>query len=294
MSKRWSTLHKAIENLGLDWFALLLGRPVFEDAPLPFPATFSEIREEFSGLRGGKLDDAVEYCGKLLDREEDRSEKIESKAFTLIGITGIATGFITGFAGLLLDQDKITGTWILILAAMLYILVVVSLMWTIFLAVKVVTVGDYWFTYPAADDIFQLSSVTLTCVKQERAASLFYSFAQNQKVINRKATFLSGAQIWFRNSIVLLLALTLLLALYVPFKSSSSSGVPVPTTGPTTTPQLSVPATDTPGSTSTQTVIIATKTPTIVLPTSTSAAMPATSPPTSAPMIYSIVATPTP
>jgi hypothetical protein len=250
MSELWLTVSKAIEHLGLDWFALLIGKSAFEDAPLPYPATLSEVRKKFGDLRDKeKLDDAIEYCGSLLKREEDRSDKIESKAFTLIGITGIATGFITGFAGLLLDRGKITSTWVLKPAAVLYILVVISLMWTIYLAVKVVIVGDYRFTYPSANDIFDLSNATLNHVKRERAASLFYSFAQNVQVVNRKATYLGGAQLWFRNSIVLLLVLTLLLAVCAPLMPTSVSGVPTPPMGSSPTVQPTRAPTDTPQAT---------------------------------------------
>jgi hypothetical protein len=250
MSEQRLTVHKIIERLGLDWFILLIGKPAFEDAPLPYPTTFSEIREKLGDLRDKeKLDDAIEYCSSLLKREEDRSDKVESKAFTLIGITGIATGFITGFAGLLLDRDKITSTSVLIPAAALYILVVISLMWTIYLAVKVVIVGDYRFTYPSANDIFDLSNATLNHVKRERAASLFYSFAQNVQVVNRKATYLGGAQLWFRNSIVLLLVLTLLLAVCAPLMPTSVPGVPTPPIGSGSTVQPTRAPTDTPQAT---------------------------------------------
>lgn len=262
MSKLRLTARKAIERLGLDWFVLLIGKPAFEDAPIPYPATLSEIREEFGDLRDKeKLDDAIEYCNGLLKREEDRSDKVESKAFKLIGITGIATGFITGFAGLLLGQEHITSAWVLVFATVLYVLVVISLLWTIFLAVKVVIVGDYWFTYPAADDILKLSNATLHYVKRERAASLYYSFARNRRVVNRKATFLDGAQLWFKHSIALLMALTLLLALYTPLKSFvPATGVSTPTVGPTTTVQSTVAPTDTPRPIPTPTAIVPTDT----------------------------------
>ena len=112
-----------------------------------------------------------------------------------------------------------------------------------------VTVGDYRFTYPSANDIFRLSDATLNYVKRERVASLFYSFARNVRVVNRKATYLSGAQVWFRNSIVLLLTLTSVLALYVVFNPPTGITPPVqvpssvtqPVLQPTSTPQLLTP-----------------------------------------------------
>lgn len=229
-----------VEQIGLDWFILLAGKPAFEDVPPPHLSELSEIRQEFSDLTGDeKLDYAIHYCESLLKREDERSDKIESKAFTLIGITGTATGFITGFASLLLTQGKFRSDRILIAAIILYILVVISLMWTIYLAVQVVIVGGYWFTYPSGDDILKLPNASLSYIKRERVASLFYSLVQNTRVVNRKATFLGGAQLWFRNSIVLLLVLTLLLAVYAFFVS----GVPANTPAPTATLPLTPPLT---------------------------------------------------
>jgi len=265
MSEKRLTVSKIIEHLGLDWFVLLIGKPAFEDTLLPYPSTLSEIRERFDGLRDKeKLNDALEYCTGLLEREEKRSDKVESKAFTLIGITGIATAFITGFAGLLLDGGKINSAWVLIPSAVLYVLVVISLMWTIFLAVKVVTIGDYWFTYPSANDILKLSTASLNYVRRERAASLFYSLAQNCRVVNRKATFLGGAQLWFRNSIVLLLIVSLLLAMCAFLMPAPVSGVVTPTVGPSATVQPTTAHIDTPQSTSTPTVVVPTKTSTSI------------------------------
>jgi len=263
------SMSKIIERLGLDWFVILIGKPAFEDAPLPHPVTLREARERFRDLDGEKLDDALEYCNALLEREGDRSDKIESKAFTLIGITGIATAFITGFAGLLLDREKVALIPVLLVAAALYVLVVLALMFTIYLAVKVVMVGDYLITYPSANDIFELSEASLQYVRRERAASLIYSFAQNHQVVNRKVTYLGGAQLWFRNSVVLLLALTLLLALYAPFKPSTPApGTPMPTVEPPVTVQPRAVPTDTLQPTPTLTMVVPTDTPTAT-PTAT-------------------------
>ncbi len=219
MSRLRQFLCRMIEQLGLDWFVLLIGKPAFQEGSYPYPTKFQEVRDKFSNLMDiEKINDATEYCTSLLEREEKRSYQVESKAFTLIGITGIATGFIIGFASLLLHQDKISSSYVLIPAAILYILVVISLMWTIFLSVKVVTVGEYKYTYPNPNDIFDLLNKDLHHVKRERAASLFFSFVQNHKVVDRKATFLNGSQVWFRNSIILLFLLTLLIAVYTPIK----------------------------------------------------------------------------
>jgi hypothetical protein len=217
--KLLSQMNNIIEKLGLDWFVLLIGKPAFEDSPSLYPYSLPEVKEKFGDLHEvEKLEDAMVYCTNLLEREDKRLDKIESKAFTLIGITGIAAGFITGFASIILDQNKFASAWILVPAVLLYILVVISLMLTILLAVKVVAVGEYKFTYPSANDIFELSVKPLNDVKADRVSTLFFCFSQNNQIVDRKATFLNGSQRWFRNSILLLLSISILIASYTLFK----------------------------------------------------------------------------
>ncbi len=130
ISKLLLTLRKVIEILGLDWLVMLLGKPAFDDAPPPNAVTLSEARAKFSKLKNEKLQDALGHCTALVKREEERADKIESKAFNLIGITGIASGFITGFATLLLDSNKIDSLIVLLVVAILYFLLAFSLVWT--------------------------------------------------------------------------------------------------------------------------------------------------------------------
>ncbi len=251
MSELRDPILNAIERIGLDWLVIFFGKLPFKDTISVYPTTFSEIRTKFGNLDDDKLDDALECCANLLKREEERSATIESKAFTLMGITGIAAGFITGFAGLLLDREKIYLAPILIIASIIYVVVVISLIVTVLLAMRVIAVGDYRYSYPSANNIFQLSSSSLRHVRYERVISSFYAFANNSHIANRKATFLSGSQKWFRNSIVSLLALTLVLAVHALIPASSNpSGSPKP--APTTivaTPQLTANPTDIPTTT---------------------------------------------
>lgn len=229
---------KFFEDSGLDWIPLILCGKEPPDGQLPYPSSMPEIQKQFTSLTDEtKLDYALEQCDDLVKREEDRADKIESKAFTLTGASGIAVSLIVGFAGLLLDQAPRRSPFI-VLVAVFFILVVVALMLTLYLALKVVRISAY--TYPSPDDIFGLSTTSIKVVKRERVSSLFYSFAQNTKLDNRKGTYLIGAEIWFKNSITLLMCLTLLLgvnAIFEPFGSVQTGIVVQPT--PTTSIQNS-------------------------------------------------------
>ena len=252
------------EAFGLDWLLVLAGKSPFKDPPLYDTATIAQIRERFGDMRGGKkLDDAVAHCTALVKREEERSEAIESKAFTLTATAGIAASFIVAFGSLLLDRAKLDNTPLLWITAIFYILAVLALVLTVYVALRVVRVGDYVFAYPSPEDIFVLSTGTLADVKLERAASLYYSYVRNLAVVNRKASYLQGAQLWFRNSVVLLLVLAFTLATYALLRPSSPSAAPVaPIPAVTVTVQASAAPSITPQP----------------LPTATPAAAPTTQP----------------
>jgi hypothetical protein len=136
-----------------------------------------------------------------------------------------------------------------------FILVVAALMLTLYLALKVVRISAY--TYPSADDIFSLTTSSIQEVKRKRVSSLFYSSAQNTKLVNRKGTYLIGAEIWFKNSITLLMCITLLLGVNTFFKSPGTTqtavvvqptpttlvqSTPVPTPSPIVTITITVPS----------------------------------------------------
>lgn len=213
------------ENTGLDWMPLILKGQKLPNSPLP--RTMPQIREKFVHVTDDSvLDSALEQCNGLMKREEDRIDKIESKAFTLTGASGIVASFIVGFAGLLLDQTQAKSIHIIIIA-LLYIVVAVSLMMTMYLALKVVMIST--FIYPSAEDVFNIVTISPQEVKRERIVSLFYSSECNMQLANRKGTYLIGAETWFRNSISLLLCLALFLGGYTLIKPPVSIGsIPQP------------------------------------------------------------------
>lgn len=248
-------MKRLLELIGLDWLPILIGRKPFVDAPLPFPS-LSEVQQAVSILETDKLDDTFNYCDGILRREESRLDKIESKAFTLIGVTGIAAAFITGFASLLLDRAKFPASPLLVLAAIFYVVVIFSLIFTVFLALKVVAIGAYRLSYPGIAELTKLPGQALIDAKRNRIVSLYYSITTNTSVINSKGTFLGAAQLWFRNSMLLLFALTFTLATYVVWDAFNMNAAYQPANMPATTytptatpPPTMVPLTSTVGPT---------------------------------------------
>jgi hypothetical protein len=203
--------------LGFNCLSFLIKKPA--EAPSEFPSSPDEIRTEFGDLSEKlKLRDAIEYCTGLLQREEVREGIVESKAFSLIGNTTITVTLVIGLGGLLgnLAMNKFDLT--VTVLAVFYFFVVLSFVITILLALNVVKTETS--AYPGANDIFDLVKKSLPIVQLERAASLFQSFRANHKVVDRKAQYLTCAQVWFRNSVVLLVLAAALLFIY------ALSGVP--------------------------------------------------------------------
>ena len=84
MPKNPSLIERLIEVTGLDWLVMLVGKPAFSDAPVPFPTDMAEITSKFAGLtEDNKIDDAVNYCAQRLRVEEGRCDKMESKVTAL-------------------------------------------------------------------------------------------------------------------------------------------------------------------------------------------------------------------
>ncbi len=124
----------------------------------------------------------------------------------------VATAFVVGFAGLMLDGSKLGVGVFMGCVAVLYFVIVSALLLTILLALRVVEVGTYRFAYPGVDEVRHLGEVPLIVAKRERAGTVLRCFERNHAVVNGKANYLIGAQVWFRNAMVLLFLLATLLA----------------------------------------------------------------------------------
>jgi len=200
---------KLFEILGIDLLPYAMGLSKFtSNAPFE-PTKLKEIREQVQGLDIKKLDEALNYTKELLDEESARGEKIDSKAFSLIGVTGVSAAFVTGVSSLLPKGHQTTLS--LILLAVFYLLVVISLTLTILLASKVIVVGKYKYSTPDIADVFKMGSQVLLETKKDRLTSYLYCYANNYQIHNVKASYLIGAQLWFRNSVVTFMLLALIL-----------------------------------------------------------------------------------
>lgn len=218
---------KLSELLGVDLIPYAFGLTEFDENKSNKPFTYKDIKEQIQGLGDKKLDDALNYSKELLNEESARGEKIESKAFSLIGVTGISTAFVTGISSLL-PKANLT-TFLLILLALSYVFVVISLTLTILLAFKVVVVGKYKYFTPDIFDVYKMESISLLETKKDRLTTYLSCYDNNSKIHNIKASYLIGAQLWFRNSVLSFLFLAFILIPVFFHNTSDTNTLPTPT-----------------------------------------------------------------
>ena len=101
-------MNNFLESLGLNFLSLPNPDGYSDDTTSRKKYSFSEIRDIFDKVVSEKkLDDAIAYTSDLLKREEERVDKIESKASALIGFVGIVSTLITGLATLIFGTLKL-------------------------------------------------------------------------------------------------------------------------------------------------------------------------------------------
>src|SRR5688572_6630151 len=100
---RETFLKRFIEFSALDWIPILLFPKKFPISPRPDEDRESEIWADVSNLTSESLETVIKHLEKLLEDEDARRVGLDSKAYTLLGVTGIASAFILSFAQFLLD-----------------------------------------------------------------------------------------------------------------------------------------------------------------------------------------------
>lgn len=241
------------EVLALDWIPVLFDDNKLPLQELPSNVRINEIKSQLDEAEQEALKDISVFCQNIFNDEEKRRSEIDSRASMLIGITGIAAGFITGFAPASLNNAPYP-TALRAVIIILYVLIGSSFLITILISRRAIQMGKYEYSQPDPSDVLSLREWSQQFFYRNLAAKLLYSFERNVVLNNRKATYVIGAQDWFRNAIVLMLMLLACLALAPVFiHSQPTEPIPVIIITPT--------ATITPRPTSTNTPVSPSPTP---------------------------------
>lgn len=199
------------------WAAHWLACPERQVKPVESLPSTDEVSSAFLPLEDDdKVEEALDFCKWLFDREEETTKTLESKATTLTGFAGVTVALVLGFATLLLDPSNLPSAYVLVPMLILYVLLVYCFVRTILCALIVNSVGGrYTFRYPCSRDILSLSSNSPKQLRRQRAVDFFDSYVNNRAINRDKAGYLISAQRAFAIGSLVLFVIAVLMAGYM-------------------------------------------------------------------------------
>ena len=198
-------ISRLLEITGIDLLPYAFGSKKIDCGATIEPTKLKGFGKSENDFDTDQLDEALNFSKSIVDEETARGEKIESKAINLMGITGISAAFITGVSSLL-PKGNLPISWLIVLA-IIYLSIVGSLTLTILLAARVITVGKYMRLN--ITNVFDMNTQKPSEIKRGRLNDYLQCYANNSKVHNEKASYLIGAQLWFKNSVFAFLVLSI-------------------------------------------------------------------------------------
>jgi len=222
-------LKSALEKLGLDWLPELFGRRAFKVTRPSF-----EVSDGDRDLAIDSLDTddsillAVTEAAEAYSYQENRIQSIEDKARWLYSASSlpsaVALAGIGYFASLVGSPSPIT-VWS---AIGLLVLSLVALLFTALLSWKTLHVHDYTFQAPTPNFALSVAERGVRDSSKDKTKALYSAMCHNAIVGNIKATYLGGAQLWFRNSVALILLVLTAVPLTLALQSKANGVAPQP------------------------------------------------------------------
>jgi hypothetical protein len=195
------------ERTGLDWLPVLWNaKQYFPYAASPSKARIEQIEKQTGEIPEDAIDEVLVQFGKINEEVQRRWTYVEGKASTLLSFIGIGTTFAFGVSQFsFVSKDMILVAPLRIFVVAMYILITTSLFITITLVRKVISVAGA--SSPKPSDLLGLRGWNRLQIKQQHAANLLVAYEYNTSIVNNKVTYLMGVELWFGNTIFLLLVL---------------------------------------------------------------------------------------
>lgn len=252
--KKW--WNKFLDVTGLDWLPVILSDRWYTPQSREDPIAMKSF-DDHQKLNLEQTKELIQELTKLASDEDKRQDKIEAKALSLISFTGLSSAFVAGLVTVL-SSAQFSET-LRQRVVIVYSFVLLSLFITVVLAIKAIRVGKFGFMSPYIANLWKREGMSEIGYCRDQARTLLRSYFHNRGIINDKASFVAGAQDWFRNTIMLLMLMTAFIV-FTPSQTQPAPTLPstatqtiVPTTTPTTTPSETSTATLSPSETSTST-----------------------------------------
>lgn len=241
--KKW--LNKFFDVTGLDWLPVILSDRWYTPQSREDPIAIKSFDDHHQKLDLEQTKDLIQELTKLASDEDKRQDKIEAKALSLISFTGLSSAFVAGLVTVLSSaqfSEALRQRVVIV-----YSFVLLSLFITVVLAIKAIRVGKFSFMSPHITNLWERDGMDEIAYRRDQARTLLRSYFHNHGIINDKASFVAGAQDWFRNTIMLLMLMTAFI-IFTPNQTQSTSTpthTATQTTAPTTTPTVAPSETST-------------------------------------------------
>jgi hypothetical protein len=213
-----------VDELGLPSLKLLVGAP--PPAP-PAPETI-DVRQTVRKITDDEqLADALRTGEAFLLQEDERDARIEGKAASLLAATGLSATIMLSALGLLKDTLRPHDGWPVRVALFSFVAVaLLSFGVALVLALRVIETGRFKRMEPDPCDVLKSAGQHARDRKCELIWDRFHSAERNRDMINGKATYLIGAQIWFRNAAIAAVLAALIAAGMTLLRHRPEDGAP--------------------------------------------------------------------
>lgn len=244
-----------LEATGLDWLPVIVNPQKLPTHHGISPEALHQLHQQIQAIDANYLDDVVAHLEQLVDEEDKRRLQVEGKATSLISYTAVASSLVIGFTQFNVGTNALV--WFLRLpVTFLYICLALAFVITVVLATHAIKIAT--FQYPEPYDMLRMRDFNRDTIRKQRASSLLNAYTHNQVIVNKKITYVRGAQDWFRNAVLILVLLLGVLAFSLAINPSLATlpmerplRVILVTPTPLPSPMLPATSTLTPEATST-------------------------------------------
>lgn len=174
-----------------------------EEPYTQLPNSSSDVLARLTNEDEQHLTLTLEITRGLFSNEQQRTREVEQKAGILIGAAGVAAAVLTSIGAFLVDFQRVSEGWPLIVICVLFIVLAIAFSCSMVQALRVLLVGK--IHYPGPNVVFDKQSASATEYKRAHAADLFAASSKNIEKNNHKAATLRSAQIAFGAFVAVLL-----------------------------------------------------------------------------------------
>jgi len=156
-----------------------------------------------------RIEEALQYCATNYHYEQNRRDKIESKANTLIAASIISIAFITGFlCDILYDIPNLSLIFIIIIITT-YIILAVFIIRSINYSLKVSRLGNYTMDNQHLVD-YNMTESDFIHIKKIRTINYYLLFTKNKHNNDNKEKYINIAQNSMKSVALVFLLLSLI------------------------------------------------------------------------------------